>query len=54
MYSTGQAITLSQGHYALGPNSGSPFEDYGTRNSYRMVAYHRIDLDLSHTKKSVG
>ena len=51
VYGTGQAITLSQGRYALGPNSGSPFEDYGTRNSYRMVAYHRIDLDSSHTKK---
>jgi hypothetical protein len=51
VYGTGNAVTLSQGRYALGPSSGPPFEDYGTRNSYRMAAYHRLDLDLSHTKK---
>ncbi|WP_201978935.1 TonB-dependent receptor [Hymenobacter rubidus] len=50
VYGTGNAVTLSQGRYSLGPYS-SPFEDYGTRNSYRMAAYHRLDLDLSHTKK---
>ena len=49
VYGTGQAVTLSQGRYALGPYD--TFEDYGTRNSYRMAAYHRMDLDLSHTKK---
>ncbi|MBJ6110745.1 TonB-dependent receptor [Hymenobacter sp. BT523] len=51
VYGTGQAVTLSQGRYSLGPNTGPTFEDYGTRNSYRMAAYHRLDLDLSHTKK---
>lgn len=51
VYGTGNAVTLSQGRYSLGPSSGPPFEDYGSRNSYRMAAYHRLDLDLSHTKK---
>ncbi|HEX8327265.1 MAG TPA: TonB-dependent receptor [Hymenobacter sp.] len=49
VYGTGNAVTLSQGRYSLGPFD--QFEDYGTRNSYRMAAYHRLDLDLSHTKK---
>jgi len=49
VYGTGNATTLSQGRYALGP--GESYEDYGTRNSYRMAPYHRLDLDLSHTKK---
>lgn len=51
VYGSGNAVTLSQGRYSLGPNYGENFEDYGTRNSYRMAAYHRVDLDLSHTKK---
>ena len=49
VYGTGNAITLSQGRFQLGPND--TFEDYGPRNSYRMAPYHRMDLDLSHTKK---
>ncbi|MCC2547761.1 TonB-dependent receptor [Hymenobacter sp. BT175] len=49
VYGTGNATTLSQGRYQLGPFDD--FEDYGPRNSYRMRAYHRLDLDLSHTKK---
>ena len=49
VYGTGNAVTLSQGRYALGPYD--VFDDYGARNSYRMAAYHRLDLDLSHTKK---
>lgn len=50
VYGSGNATTLSQGRYNLGPGNGT-FEDYGTRNSYRMAPYHRLDLDLSHTKK---
>ena len=49
VYGTGNAITLAQGRFALGP--GETYDDYGARNSYRMAAYHRLDLDLSHTKK---
>ncbi|OON67454.1 TonB-dependent receptor [Hymenobacter sp. CRA2] len=50
VYGTGNAVTLSRGRYTLGPNLYE-FDDYGPRNSYRMRAYHRMDLDLSHTKK---
>ena len=49
VYGTGNATTLSAGRYQLGP--GQIFDDYGDRNSYRMAAYHRFDLDLSKTKK---
>lgn len=49
VYGTGNAITLSRGRYQLG--GYEQFEDYGPRNSYRMPAYHRVDLDLSITKK---
>ena len=49
VYGTGNATTLSQGRFLLGPYDD--FEDYGDRNSYRMKAYHRFDLDLSKTKK---
>ncbi len=49
VYGSGNAVTLSQGRFSLG--SAGTFDDYGPRNSYRMAAYHRIDLDLSHTKK---
>lgn len=50
VYGTGNAITLSQGRYTLGPNFND-VEDYGARNSYRMRSYQRLDLDLSQTKK---
>jgi TonB dependent receptor/TonB-dependent Receptor Plug Domain/CarboxypepD_reg-like domain len=50
VYGTGNAVTLSRGRYSLGYDWGE-FEDYGPRNSYRMRAYHRMDLDLSQTKK---
>jgi hypothetical protein len=49
VYGTGNAVTLSQGRFQLGPYT--TFDDYGDRNSYRMRAYHRMDLDLSKTKK---
>ncbi|WP_375416485.1 TonB-dependent receptor domain-containing protein [uncultured Hymenobacter sp.] len=52
VYGSGNAVTLSQGRYSLpGPSGGDTFEDYGNRNGYRMAAYHRLDLDLSKTKK---
>ena len=49
VYGTGNAITLARGRYSLG--GYEQFDDYGPRNSYRMRAYHRVDLDLSFTKK---
>lgn len=49
VYGTGNATTLSQGRFLLG--GGQEYDDYGDRNSFRMKAYHRFDLDLSKTKK---
>ncbi|GAB3635162.1 TonB-dependent receptor [Hymenobacter arcticus] len=49
VYGTGNATTLASGRYQLG--TGQIFDDYGDRNSFRMAAYHRFDLDLSKTKK---
>ncbi len=49
VYGTGNAVTLTQGRFSLGDYG--TFDDYGARNSYRMAAYHRVDLDLSQTKK---
>ncbi|UYZ61524.1 TonB-dependent receptor [Hymenobacter weizhouensis] len=49
VYGTGNAVTLGQGRFNLGDYE--VLEDYGERNSYRMAAYHRLDLDLSKTKK---
>ncbi|RFP66006.1 TonB-dependent receptor [Hymenobacter lapidiphilus] len=49
VYGTGNATTLSQGRFLLG--GGQEYDDYGDRNSFRMQAYHRFDLDLSKTKK---
>jgi hypothetical protein len=49
VYGTGNATTLSQGRFQLGQYQ--QYDDYGDRNSFRMQAYHRLDLDLSKTKK---
>ncbi|MGI4740142.1 MAG: TonB-dependent receptor [Janthinobacterium lividum] len=49
VYGTGNATTLGSARYQVGNNA--IFNDYGDRNSYRMAAYHRFDLDLSKTKK---
>jgi TonB dependent receptor/TonB-dependent Receptor Plug Domain/CarboxypepD_reg-like domain len=49
VYGTGNAVTLSRGSYTLG--GFQVYDDYGPRNSYRMRAYHRMDLDLSFTRK---
>ena len=50
VYGTGNTVTLSEARYSLG-SFFAPYEDYGSRNGYRMRAYHRLDLDLSKTKK---
>ena len=48
VYGTGNTVTLSEARYSLGAGT---YDDYGSRNGYRMRAYHRLDLDLSKTKK---
>ncbi len=49
VYGTGNATTLSSGRFQVGPYQ--KYDDYGSRNSFRLAAYHRFDLDLSKTKK---
>ncbi len=49
VYGTGNATTLATGRFEVAPHQS--FDDYGDRNSFRMAAYHRFDLDLSKTKK---
>jgi hypothetical protein len=49
VYGTGNATTVATSRFQLGPYQD--YSDYGDRNSFRMAAYHRFDLDLSKTKK---
>ena len=49
VYGTGNAVTLSRGRYEL--SNDETVDNYSSRNGYRMAAYHRLDLDLSKTKK---
>jgi hypothetical protein len=65
VYSTGNALTLAQGKYAQldlagyyyqEPNSTASFvinesQLYYGKNSYRMPAYHKLDLGISFEKK---
>ena len=57
VYGTGNAITLPLSVYQLGSSTiGSPTDshfsmtktvyDYGEKNSFRMAAYHRLDLSI--------
>lgn len=64
VYGTGNAITMPQGTvstsshqlqkfpYLWDPNSGgiNTNIDYGSRNGFRMEAYHRLDLSLKFSK----
>lgn len=65
VYGTGNAVTIAQG-YVPGNNhqmsaypilwspelqSYNNFIDYGTRNNFRMEAYHRLDVGLQFHKK---
>lgn len=50
VYGTGQAITMPQQFYIA---EGTVAKDYGPRNSFRMEAYHRLDLSaILKNKKS--
>lgn len=54
VYSSGSAVTLPRREYDAG---GSFYYyggaiDYGTKNSFRQKAYHRLDLSLSYYKKA--
>lgn len=64
VYGTGNAVTLPIGEYNAKPHqpgghSGyyymSSVNDYGPKNSFRMAAYHRLDIGIQfHKKKKWG
>ncbi len=63
VYNTGNAVTLSAYNYPALPSSISEgyyydsdnIKDYGGRNSYRMPAYHRMDVGFNfHKQKKHG
>jgi outer membrane receptor for ferrienterochelin and colicin len=44
VYATGSALTLPEQRYTI---AGEIVSDYGDRNTFRMDAYHRMDLSLT-------
>lgn len=48
VYATGNTTTLPAARYML---DGEIVSEYGTRNSYRMEPYHRLDLSVTYTHK---
>ncbi|WP_114779451.1 TonB-dependent receptor [Botryobacter ruber] len=65
VYGTGNAISLPIGYYSSNPNNPNATEGqytyndqvtyYGDRNSYRMPAYHRMDIGIQfHKQKRWG
>lgn len=59
VYGTGNAVTLPLSSYYLTglswqnnmPNPGQQIYDYGEKNSFRMAAYHRLDLGIQFHKQ---
>ena len=47
VYATGNTITPVLDRYVL---DGRIYSEYGDRNSYRMPAYHRMDISATYTK----
>ncbi|WP_439879848.1 TonB-dependent receptor [Pontibacter sp. MBLB2868] len=67
VYGTGNAVTLPVGSYTVKPHQPSTYNyvsnywmnnnatDYGDRNSFRMAAYHRMDIGVQfHKMKKWG
>lgn len=48
VYATGNAVTLPIGRYFV---EGAIINEYGARNSFRMAAYHRMDLSVTYIHK---
>lgn len=48
VFGTGNAITLPESRYMI---EGQIVPEYGPRNSYRMVPYHRADVSATYTCK---
>ncbi len=59
VYGTGNSITLNEARYiafnpngdGTGFNSGNTVEVPGSKNNYRMAAYHRLDFGVDFTKQ---
>ncbi len=53
VYSTGNAISLTEATYTSFDQNGNldPISIVGTKNSYRMPSYHRLDVGLEFLKK---
>jgi outer membrane cobalamin receptor len=51
VYQTGNAVTFPSGKYEI---DGNTTFYYSARNSYRMPAYHRMDLGATYTKPRRG
>jgi hypothetical protein len=49
VYGTGNAISLPESRYIV---EGIIVSDYGRRNSFRMPAYHRLDVSVTYNCKS--
>lgn len=47
-YSTGNALTLPVGRYII---NGNIINEYQGRNTFRMPAYHRMDISATYTAK---
>ncbi len=48
IYATGNAMTLPVGKYII---EGQVINEYGRTNSFRMPAYHRLDLSVTYLAK---
>jgi hypothetical protein len=48
VYGTGNALNLPVARYII---QGNVINEYGARNSFRMPAYHRLDLAVTYTAK---
>jgi hypothetical protein len=59
VYGTGNAISLPNAEYSTvmhDPQTGNTYNalqayDYGTKNAYRMIPYHRLDVSLRYESK---
>ena len=47
VFNTGNAVTFPSGKYSI---DGNTLFYYTERNSYRMPAYHRLDIGATYTK----
>lgn len=53
VYGTGNAITMPIAQYLLVQGgSFTEYFEYGTKNDYRLPAYHRLDISCNYTKQN--